>query len=118
MKDEAMIKWRVQQAHKSTYPNPISFSAGDKLVLGQRDDEYVGWIWTTTADGNAGWAPDALIKIISHSEGVALETYTARELDTAVGELVIVLRTLNEWVWVEDERGEQGWVPQSTLRGS
>ncbi|MEM7112605.1 MAG: SH3 domain-containing protein [Chloroflexota bacterium] len=113
-----MTKRRVQQAHKSDYPNPISFSAGDKLVLGRRDDEYWGWIWTTTPDGNAGWAPDALISIVSPDMGIALETYTAQELDTTVGELVIVLRTLNEWAWVENERGEQGWVPQSTLKVS
>lgn len=109
------MNYLVTQAHHSNYPNPISFAAGDPLVLGKRDDEYVGWIWTTTADGNAGWAPEALIDIQSYEAGVAREDYTARELNTEVGESVTILRTLYEWAWVENERQGQGWVPFATL---
>ena len=106
---------RIQTAHHSTYPNPITFRAGERVTLGHRDDEYPGWIWTTTGDGNAGWAPEQLFEMAPDAAGVAREDYTARELNTVAGELVLPMRELNGWAWVRDLRGDSGWVPLETL---
>ena len=104
----------VVTPHTTAYPDPIRFEPGDPLVLGERDDEYRGWIRVRTADGNAGWAPEQLIEILSPTRGVALASYTARELDTVAGEALICHGELNDWLWVENARGEAGWVPKGT----
>lgn len=101
-------------AHVSAYPNPIRFEAGDRLVLGERDEEYPGWIRVTTSDGNEGWAPEQSVDSLSRTEGLAIENYTARELNTVAGETLVCRRELNGWLWVENTRGESGWVPKET----
>jgi len=101
-------------AHSSQYPDPIRFSLHDQLVLGKRDTEYPGWIWVKTPSENEGWAPISLIRIISDTSGIAKETYSAKELDTVAGEVLIRHKELDEWLWVENERGECGWVPKKT----
>lgn len=112
-----MTHYLVQSAHRSNYPNPIAFRQGESLRLGKRDDEYPGWVWTTTTDGNQGWAPLALMVV--DSDGVqaqASEDYTAWELNTEVGERVRLQRELNDWGWVVGADGEAGWVPLATLQ--
>jgi hypothetical protein len=101
-------------AHVSAYPNPIRFEPGDRLVLGERDDAYPGWIRVITADGNAGWAPEQFVECRSQTEGRAVEEYTARELNTVAGDSLVSHRELNGWLWVENDRGECGWVPKET----
>ena len=86
----------AKQAHRSNYPNPISFVVGARLVVGGREsDEFPGWIWTCTDDGNAGWAPTSIIEICDGRIGRATEAYTARELNTDVGDALVVIRELN-----------------------
>ena len=102
-------------AHRSSYPSPISFRLGETLTVGRRDDEHPGWIWVTTADGNAGWAHETLLDLGDSGAAVAREDYTARELDTEAGERVRVLSELAGWAWVENERLQSGWVPVTTL---
>ena len=101
-------------AHASAYPDPIRFEAGDRLVLGRRDDEHPGWVRVTTADGNTGWAPEQYIERRSAIEGFATADYTARELNTVAGETLVSHRELNDWLWVENDRGQCGWVPKKT----
>ncbi len=96
-------------------PNPIQFSKGDQLILRKRDTEYHGWIWVTTADNNEGWAPESLIERTSSNSGNALVEYTARELDTHIGDIVSCIRELHGWLWIEKDNGESGWVPKETV---
>ena len=105
----------VIESHKSNYPHPISFEKGDLLSVGRRDDEYVGWVRVTTRDGNEGWAPEQYIK---HHSGqwVAVESYSAKELDTTVGEKLLVLHELNKWAWVKNSEEICGWVPLETTK--
>jgi hypothetical protein len=100
--------------HASSYPEPISFTAGDRLILGRRDTEYPGWIWVTVPGGREGWAPQAYIRLQSRTEGIAACAYTARELDTTAGQRLIVHKELNGWLWVENDEGECGWVPKQS----
>ncbi|MBT8487014.1 MAG: ligand-binding protein SH3 [Phycisphaerales bacterium] len=105
----------VAIAHTSVYPAPISFASGASLTLGDTDEEYPGWIRTRTPDGNEGWAPASLIDVVGPGRGVARAAYTARELDTRVGDVLTVLRVLAGWAWVRDAGGKKGWVPMKTL---
>jgi hypothetical protein len=108
--------YMIQQAHKTSFPNPIEFRPGDPLIVGKIDEEYPGWIWVTIPSGLQGWAPESLIRYDTETSGVALEEYTARELDTAEGERVRCSRELAGWLWVENEEGRKGWIPKKTAR--
>ena len=110
-----VIRYIVVTSHKSDYPDPIQFSKSDMLVLGKRDAEYPGWIWVTTLDNNEGWAPESLIERTSSNSGTALAEYTARELDTNIGDLVMCTSELHGWLWIEKDNGESGWVPKETV---
>lgn len=68
-----------------------------------------------TPDGNEGRAPKACLQSTSELQAVALEDYTAMELDTTQGESVTVHRELAGWVWVENAQGELGWIPGATI---
>lgn len=101
-------------AHKNKFHDPVCLSPQDRLVLGKPDTEYPGWIWVRTPSGNEGWTPISAIQIISNTVGIAKESYSARELNTAVGETLILHRERDDWLWVENEMGECGWIPKKT----
>jgi uncharacterized protein YgiM (DUF1202 family) len=105
----------VTAAHRTKYPNPIRFKAGEKVRVGKRDDEYPGWIWTTVASGASAWAPEELLTI-SGTEAVALVDYESTELNTEGGESVRVLFEMLAWAWVKNSAGREGWVPLETLQ--
>lgn len=111
------MTWIVHTAHSSNYPKPISFQAGDRVELGIHDDEFPGWIRVTTHDGNQGWAPvQYLHKDDVGKNAIALQDYSARELNTKIGEQLILLYELNDWGWVENKHKETGWVPLTTIQ--
>ncbi len=109
------MRARVIRAHAVIYADPISFRAGDTLRLGHRDDEYVGWIWATAADGRAGWVPEEAVASDDAGHGRALRDYTARELAVEIGDEVIVDHALAGWVWVRNAHGDEGWIPESDV---
>ena len=111
-----MSEFTAIAEHKSNYPNPIEFFAGDTVRLGELDTEFEGWVRVTTNNGNVGWAPIQYIDFdVGSSAGTANQDYNARELDTIVGEKFILIRKLNDWALVRNERGLLGWVPAKTL---
>lgn len=111
------MKRTVAEAHLSEYPNPIGFAAGETVTLGREDTDYPGWGWVTTGDGNAGWAPLVYLEIAADGlTAVTTTAYSARELNTAVGEELEILGELNDWTRVRNAAGDEGWVPSSTLR--
>lgn len=107
----------VTKAHISNYPNPIRFKKGDRLNLGALDTEFPGWIRTRTEDDNEGWAPVQYVDVdeSDDSQGTALQDYTAFELNTHLGENLTVTAELNDWYWVMNEAGAEGWVPVNTV---
>ena len=105
----------ITTAHHTSYPNPIGFSAGERVRIGHEDDEFPGWVRTFTTDGNEGWAPLSLLTLLGEGEALARQDYTARELDVVVGERVRVERELAGWLWVHNETGGSGWIPASCI---
>jgi len=102
--------------HRSNYPRPIAFEPRDLLKLGKPDNEYPGWVWVTTPDGNQGWAPEQYLAVHENSlEASASQSYSAYELDTQVGERLEVLQELNQWALVRNSTGNIGWVPVKPL---
>ena len=113
------MKAAVVTPHRSNYPDPISFNTGDVVFTGLEDAEFPGWIRVTTEDGNEGWAPKTWLRERAAGEAFALRDYTARELETTRGEILIVHLEQAAWLWVENARGKSGWIPKKTvdLRG-
>ncbi|MDO9086448.1 MAG: SH3 domain-containing protein [Anaerolineaceae bacterium] len=110
------MQWIVHTAHTSNYPNPIRFQVGDPVQVGKRDEEFPGWIWVITSDGNQGWAPIQYLQIDGFDKTAnALHAYSAWELNTTIGESLTLLYELNGWGWVENENKESGWVPLHTI---
>ena len=83
------------------------------MVTGRRDEDYPGWIRVTNADGREGWAPEQYLDL-GERPALALVAYSARELDTEVGDQLEVIEVLNDWLLVRDDRGECGWIPAQT----
>ncbi len=106
------MKLEVTEAQVSKYPNPIGFRTDDTVeVTERRDDEFPGWAWVRTADGNEGWAPEAYLNGCRASSD-----YTAKELNTTVGEILDGSTESNGWVWCRNARGDEGWVPVKTTK--
>ncbi len=105
------LQTRVVRDYRRQYANPIRFSKGDIVTLGERDTEWPAFVWTITADGNAGWAPFDWLKPLGEKRAEALRDYSAQELDVNAGDEVILHHELGGWWWCEDTKGRGGYVP-------
>jgi Variant SH3 domain len=110
-----MRRARVVREYRAQYANPIRFAEGDIVTLGDRDDEWSDFAWTTTADGNAGWAPYDWLKPLGDGRAQALRDYCAQELDVDPDDEMDVLDDYGGWYWVTDGRRTAGWVPGACL---
>lgn len=99
-----------------SYPHPITLRAGQRVRLGRQDDQWPAWIWTHTDDGNAGWAPLALMAREDGEVAVVREDYTARELSLRRGDRLTVTREHGGWLWARNEQGQEGWIPDYTVQ--
>lgn len=110
-----MIRARIVRDYRAQYPNPIRFAQGEIVTLGERDTEWPAFIWATTADGNAGWAPFDWLKPLHDGHAEALRDYSAQELDVDADGEVTLLHELGGWWWCERADGRCGWVPTEHL---
>lgn len=99
-----------------SYPHPIHFAAGDRVLAGREDPTWPGWIWARTSDGNEGWAPLPCLEIGADGTAVARKAYTARELSMRRGDQLLSLREHSGWLWCRNQHGEEGWVPAFNLK--
>lgn len=109
-----MTIYRAIKPWQIHYPDPIRGAAGDRLVLGRRDDEYPDWVWATAADGRAGWVPESWLRVEEDS-GVLLRDYTAAELAIEPGDAVTGEIVESGWLWATAADGHNGWVPLACL---
>lgn len=110
-----MPRARVVRAYRAQYANPIRFAVGDIVAVGERDTEWPAFAWTTTRDGNAGWAPAEWLKPLGDGRAEALRDYSARELDVDAGDELVLHGELGGWWWCEQDDGQLGWVPDTHL---
>lgn len=112
---------RVITAHHSEFPDPIAFTKGTALTVGAKyagPEGWDNWYFCTLPTHSGGWVPSQIIDRTSHtpSQGVALEDYTAQELNVRLGDMVAVLKNLNGWMWCKNLLTQQsGWVPAASL---
>ena len=106
--------YRVATDYRAAYPDPIAMKAGEKLRVGERDEDNDAWVWCTGSSGKSGWVPVADVRQDGDA-GTALRDYSAAELSVRVGEELTVLDEEAGWVWARDPRGRFGWVPLENL---
>lgn len=108
----------VIKNHTSEYPNPIHFSTGDLLTVGEKYVGNEGWDdwFFCSFNGLSGWVPKQLIEFTSDSSGVAKKDYSAAELNVKEKDYVIGFKNMNGWIWCKKLTGEeQGWLPETNL---
>lgn len=83
------MHYEVIQRHRSEYPTPITFAKGAPLFVGERYEGSQGWedwYFCSTPGQREGWVPAQVFNMTAPGAAVAMEDYTARELDVEVGE--------------------------------
>jgi hypothetical protein len=110
-----MPRARVVRDYRAQYANPIRFAEGDLVTLGRHDHEWPAFVWTTTADGNAGWAPVDWLKPLGDGRAQVLCDYSAQELDVDPDDTLDVLDDYGGWYLLAHDEGTAGWVPGACL---
>lgn len=114
------IKLVVTAAHRSEYPDPITFDKGAPLCIGEKysgNENWEEWYLCSTPGQKDGWMPGQVIEWIDNASGIAKEAYTAKELDVDPGEILLGSKELNEWIWCKRlSQTEEGWVPLRNIQ--
>ena len=109
-----MHRARVIAEHRSPDRPSIRVAAGDSVTLGERDSDWPQFVWTTLAQGLGGWIPAVLFDR-DIGEATALSDYDTRELDTTIGEILILHHHQEDWWWAENANGDSGWIPARAI---
>ena len=109
-----MKKIKVIKQYRSNYPNPLKLSKGESVEIGIHEEEYPGWKWGITGDGNKGWIPEAYLKI-EGTTGTLTRDYDATELGVDVGDELVFILEESGWIQCITEAGSIGWVPKECL---
>lgn len=105
---------RVVVAHRAPDRKPIRLMPGDAVTLGERDQDWPEFVWTTIAEGHEGWVPVKLFDS-EHGPARALAEYDTRELEAQADEILVLHYELARWWWAENALGHQGWIPARSL---
>lgn len=101
---------RVSKDYVTVHTDPIRAQTGDVVRVGQRDNQWPGWIWCTNSDGKSAWVHESFLSV-SGEQGVLTEDYDAAELTVKAGDVLRVLRAVGGWLWCETDHGACGWIP-------
>lgn len=105
----------VIKAYEAQYSDPISFVAGATLEVVKADPEFPGWHWCRTSTGKKGWVHRSCLSAIAGTT-TGTRTYSARELTVTTGEKGALLESLDGWVCLRLQSGEEGWLPETHVR--
>jgi hypothetical protein len=115
-----MKKYVVVRDHASEYPEPITFTQGDPLVVGEKyagPEDWDNWYFCHTPGQKGGWVPAQIIEVVNGNMARARADYTARELSVQRGSIVFCSETMNGWAWCMDgDSTASGWVPLASLQ--
>ncbi|KAB3538565.1 GNAT family N-acetyltransferase [Alkaliphilus pronyensis] len=108
-----MIKYRVVKNRRNEFTNPITVNKNQKVACIEESDDgdWGGWVLCKTED-NEGWIPHQIIKR-QGEKGSILEDYCAIEFNLEVGEVLVMEKELNGWIWCykEGEPKIKAWAP-------
>ncbi|MGI6047749.1 MAG: SH3 domain-containing protein [Petrimonas sp.] len=110
--------YKITEAYKTPYENPIVLNINDIVILGKKDEKWDGWIWAENKT-HKGWIPIQIVNILEENKGRILEFYSAKELNVNVGDFIKKIKTLNGWTWVKNiQTLEEGWIPNEIIEQS
>ena len=101
---------RVVSEYQSPYSEPLVISAGEELVIGEKESSWSGWVWCTNQDGKSRWVPEKYVER-KDDTCIALCDYEATELSVSVGEELAMGKEESGWIWCTNQKGQSGWVP-------
>jgi hypothetical protein len=101
---------RVISEYQTPYSEPLVISAGEELVMDEKESEWSGWIWCTNQDGKSRWVPEKYVERRGDI-AIALYDYEATELSVSVGEELSMGKEESGWIWCTNQEGQSGWVP-------
>ena len=105
----------VIKNHKSNFPNPLLLKKGDRLIVGDKKTNFIGWLWCTAPDGNSGWIPENFID--KENNGCLMNVdYDATEMTVMDGEKLTILSEESEWGWCLNSKNQKGWVPLENVK--
>lgn len=110
-------RYRVTEAYRSPYPEPILFRKGEAVTVGREfndDPDWQGWVWCEGERGNAAWVPKEYLAMQA-DRGTLLTNYNAMELSLAAGEVLEVYEIVNGFGMVHKPDGARGWAPIRNL---
>ena len=114
------MNYIVIKKYETEYPNPITLTIGEKIVIGEEheateSENWENWVYCTKADNsNSGWVPK---QIINYESGLVLQDYSAKELTIEKGEIVEGIKELNGWLLSKNKStNEIGWIPMENLK--
>ncbi len=110
------VRFVLTATHEPPRRPPLVVSPGDRVRVGERDDDWPEFVFVTTATG-AGWVPARFIEI-EGDRGTVKVAYDTAELAAAKGQLVEMIHDDPEsgWDWCQDAQGTQGWLPHRVLK--
>ena len=105
----------AQSAHEIPERPPIRLQVGERVEVGERDDEWPAFVFVRTGRGS-GWVPERHLD----RDGPAVvvnQAYDTTELPTSEGQRLEVLREdrISGWMWCRAGDGREGWVPARAL---
>lgn len=99
------------------YENPISVRAGDVVTIDEEKSQttdIVGWVWCRGPDGREGWTPQAWLEQRGERWFIRRD-FSALELDVEPGDRFRAHFGESGFLFAENARGEQGWVPDGAV---
>lgn len=113
-------QYLVRIDHTSEFPEPITFTQGTLLSVGETYDGPEGWdnwLFCETVGQTGGWVPAQILERTQEQAAIAKSDYTAKELNVRVGDVLTGSTVLNGWCWcLHSQRAESGWVPLANLQ--
>ena len=114
------VDYIVIKRHETEYPNPITLTAGEKVIIGEEHsstecENWENWIYCTKTDSsNAGWVPK---QIIDYKSGRILRNYSAKEQTAEEGVILEGVEELNGWLFSKNKStGDLGWIPMENIK--
>ncbi len=106
------MEYKIKKDYKTQYKDPITLSTGDVVILGEeeKEEKWKGWIWAEH-NSKSGWIPLQIVDVMPDSKGKIKENYSAKELDVNKGDIVVSIKEMSGWLWVMNEKNEEGWIP-------
>jgi ribosomal-protein-alanine N-acetyltransferase len=107
---------KVAESYDVIYTNPIKLKTGERVSIEkwETNPEWAGWAFCVDQRGIKGWVSEKYLRVEGNS-ALVLREYDATELAVEAGESVRLQYEEFGWAWVENKKGNQGWVPLKNL---